>query len=143
MEEIKGEEREVAGNVYPRGYWAYSRPVSRVSRLLSTSLEQDKTSERDRVSKDLHDGDAGSECKDRSRNEELKRRNKTLSIWSPASPTHDILQDSSKSQDQSRSDSDKENGSNLFTSRIQNQLTRSLRLVSDYSRSKQRRYQRW
>lgn len=79
MEVIKGEEREVASKVYPRGYWAYSRPVSRVSSLLSTSLEQDKTSERDRVSKDLDNGDAGSECKDRSRNEELKRRNKMIS----------------------------------------------------------------
>lgn len=68
--------------------------------LLSTSLfEHDQTSERDGVSKDLQGGNFGSESKDGSGDEE------------------DILENTGKSQDETRSNTDQKDGGNVQSKR--------------------------
>jgi hypothetical protein len=97
--------------------------------LLSTSLlEHDQTTERDaaasadrpgmhrdaktsRVTKDLQSGDLGAECKDGSRDEQLRIVSHFSSL--DLDYAHNVLEHTSKSQDQSRSDRDEEDGGDL------------------------------
>lgn len=81
--------------------------------LASGGLEHDKTREGNGVTKDLEESNGGSESQDGSTDEKLRRQRQRLLTLINDIATHDILGDTSQSEDQARSDRDQEDSSNL------------------------------